>query len=53
VKEGLTAEQVKNGFRFYTSDAEGEYLILVKGKKENGEVVTGSAVVTVVPFTTE
>lgn len=53
VKDAVSADQVKNGFRFYTSDAEGEYRILVRGRKENGESATGSATITVVSPTAE
>jgi|GEM_PF-399778 len=53
VKDAVSAEQVKNGFRFYTSDAEGAYRILVRGRQGNGEIRTGSAVITVVPLTAD
>jgi hypothetical protein len=53
VRDEVSPEQVRSGFRFYTSDAEGEYRILVRGRKDNGETSTGSAVITVVAQSAE
>ncbi len=52
LKENVSADQLKNGFRFYTSDADGEYRILLQGRRKDGSMASGSTMITVNAATT-
>jgi len=52
LKENVSADQLKNGFRFYTSDADGEYKILLQGRRKDGSMASGSTMITVNAATT-
>jgi hypothetical protein len=43
----ITAEQLKSGLKYYTSDVEGTFKIIARGINANKEMIVGEKVITV------
>jgi hypothetical protein len=44
----VSVEKIEDGLKYYTSDVEGSYKIIVRGINANKELVTGEKMITVV-----
>jgi hypothetical protein len=43
----ISADQIKSGLKYFTSDVEGSFKIIAKGMNANKELVIGEKIITV------